>query len=177
MVALPKRSPRSAFPPSKALTERLFVCDGGLFLVVGRDVGDGVTDPVTTLGWSESEYWARRVVENTYFLGDLNTIPEPTWSPLSLVGLGRPEVLSYKNVCDFESTNRADGLGSVQFGADYRFFKDGAIDGAFMYHYVDGRAEVRITYYFAQPNPRPADLPVGFQIPLGSRAEDVYSRN
>jgi hypothetical protein len=61
----------------------------------------GEGDPVRAVGWAESDYWAKRVWE-TPFSGRLDA-PGAQWGgPPSLWFLGRPEVLSFASVLDFE---------------------------------------------------------------------------
>ena len=61
LMALPRGSPRAAFPPCNALSDKRPVFEGGsgLFLVANPEWGEG--DLVRAVGWAESGQWAWRV--------------------------------------------------------------------------------------------------------------------
>src|SRR5580658_645293 len=123
-------SPRSAFPPSSPIGGRLFSCGAGWYLMTNPKFGDG--DPVRAIGWAESDYWAKRIWVVPPFSEQLNP-PSPQWDGVpSLQAFGRPEVLSFRNVRDFESTQ--PGAKTVTLvDASYRL-----TDGAFLYCAIHG---------------------------------------
>jgi hypothetical protein len=148
-------SPRAEFPPSNMVSNRIFACGEGLYLLTNPNFGEG--DPVRAAGWAGSDYWARRVWE-TPFSGQLDA-PDSQWFGLpSLRFLGRPEDLSFASVLDFEKA-RPGARKATVLVAKYR-----TTDGAFLHHAINGTDG--ITYFYASAEPLPEDLPVGLELEL-----------
>jgi hypothetical protein len=148
-------SPRAEFPPSRMVRSRIFACGEGIYLLTNPRFGEG--DPVRAVGWAESDYWAERVWE-TPFSGELDA-PEAQWDgPPSLRFLGRPEVLSFAKVLDFEKA-RPGARKVTVLVEEYR-----VTDGAFLHHVINGTD--RIKYFYASDEPMPEDLPVALEIQL-----------
>jgi hypothetical protein len=153
-------TPRAQFPPSRRLGDRVFGCGHGVYLITRRDDPE---DAVRGVGWAESDYWAQRawIVQ---FPGGLEA-PAPQWGPPPSLGfLGRPEVLAFQAVKEFER-RRFPALQA--FGmevADYRIS-----DGAFMY--VQVRGADGLFYIYGSNKVRPDDLPVAieFRLPKGDQ--------
>jgi hypothetical protein len=148
-------SRRAEFPPSRMVRNRIFACGEGIYLLTNPKFGQG--DPVRAVGWAESDYWAERVWE-TPFSGQLDA-PTAQWGgPPSLRFLGRPEILSFASVHDFEKAQPAARKATVLV-AKYR-----VADGAFLHHIINGTDGV--TYFYASDEPLPDDLPVALEIRL-----------
>jgi hypothetical protein len=118
----------------------------------------GDSDPVRAVGWAQSDYWARRAWEVPPFSENLNPAP-PQWDRIpSLQVVGRPAVLSFGNVHNFERAQ--PGAKTVTLvDARYRM-----TDGAFLYcavHGTDG-----IAYIYESNKPSPSDLPVAIEFKL-----------
>src|SRR5215468_7365980 len=91
-------SPRPEFPPSRMVRRRIFACGEGIYLLTNPNFGEG--DPVRAVGWAKGDSWAMHTWE--MFSGPLDA-PVGQWAgPPSLGFLGRPEVLSFASVLDFE---------------------------------------------------------------------------
>src|SRR3989442_1386973 len=73
LLAKRRWAPRAAFPPSIPIGDRIFGCEGGLYLLTNPRRGPG--DPVRAVGWAESDYWAKRFWDNPPFSGDLTAPP------------------------------------------------------------------------------------------------------
>jgi hypothetical protein len=148
-------SHREEFPPSRMVRKRIFSCGEGIYLLTNPKFGQG--DPVRAVGWAESDYWAERVWE-TPFSGQLRA-PTAQWGgPPSLRFLGRPEILSFASVHDFEKAQPAARKATILV-AKYR-----VADGAFLHHVINGTDGV--TYFYASDEPLPDDLPVALEIRL-----------
>jgi len=157
LIGVRRWSRRAVFPPSTALTERLFAVGHGLYLITNPRRGDG--DPVLSVGWAESDYWARRAWENPPFRGDL-TVPPPQWRPApSLVFLARPASLAFGTICDFEQRQPGARIATLVTGV-YRL-----TDGAFLHCRVSGLYGV--SYFYESNDPRPGDEPsaIEFRLP------------
>jgi hypothetical protein len=149
-------TPRAAFPPSSLLSDRLFTCGGGFYLMTTAHFGAG--DPVYGVGWAESDYWARRawIVP---FREEL-TPPPPQWRPPpSLVFLGRPETLSYGAVRDFER-GQPGAKTAILLTGTYRI----SVDGAFVYCSINGVDGVK--YIYSSNHPKRGDQPVALEFRL-----------
>jgi hypothetical protein len=72
--------------------------------------------------------------------------------------LGRPEVLAFRNVYEFEQAQTCAKKVTLE-NASYRM-----TDGAFLYVNVSGVDGV--TYFYASTKPAPTDLPVAFELRL-----------
>jgi hypothetical protein len=147
--------PRTEFPASRMIRKRIFACGEGIYLLTNPNFGEG--DPVRAVGWAESDYWAERVWE-TPFSGQLDALTAQRGGPPSLRFLGRPEVLSFASVHDFEKA-RPGTRKATMLVAKYR-----VTDGAFLYHVINGTDGV--TYFYASDEPLPEDLPVALEIRL-----------
>jgi hypothetical protein len=148
-------SRREEFPPSRMVRKRIFACGEGIYLLTNPKFGQG--DPVRAVGSAESDYWAERVWE-TPFSGQLHA-PTAQWGgPPSLRFLGRPEILSFASVHDFEKAQPAARKATILV-AKYR-----VADGAFLHHVINGTDGV--TYFYASDEPLPDDLPVALEIRL-----------
>jgi hypothetical protein len=156
LITKPKWSPRAEFPPSTYLSDRLFSCGDGFFLMTNPKHGEG--DPVWAVGWSESDYWAARIWESPPFNGDLKTLPSQWGPPPSLTFLGRPETLSYAAVCEFERS-QAGAKKATLLDARYRL-----TDGAFLFCGINGVDG--ITYIYASNEPKTQDEPVAIEFRL-----------
>jgi hypothetical protein len=147
------------------ITRRIFACGEGIYLPTNPNFGEG--DPVRAVGWAESDYWAKRVWE-TPFTGLLDA-PTPQWpGPPSLQFLGRPAVLSFAGVLDFEKAQPGARQATLLV-ATYR-----VTDGAFLHNTINGTDG--ITYFYAGdplPEDVPEDLPVAFEIELSMSTGEV----
>lgn len=149
-------SPRAAFPPSRPLSNRVFTCGGGLYLMTNPKHGDG--DPVRAVGWAQSDYWAQRAWESPPFRGELAP-PLPQWDrPPSLEFLGRPEDLSFGSVRAFEKA-QPEARKATLVNATYRL-----TDGAFLYCAINGTDGV--TYIYGSNDPKPDQQPVAIEFRL-----------
>jgi hypothetical protein len=155
LIGKARWSPRAEFPPSHMIRNRVFACGEGIYLLTNPKFGEG--DPVRAVGWAESDYWAQRVWE-TPFSGPLEAPPAQWRSLPSLRCLGRPEVLSFARVHDFERA-QPSARKVTMLVAKYR-----VTDGAFLHHTINGTDG--ITYFYASDEPLPEDLPVAFEIRL-----------
>ena len=155
VISKARWSPRAEFPPSRMVRRRIFACDDGIYLVTNPNFGE--CDPVRAVGWAESDYWAERVWE-TPFTGQLDAPAPQRGSPPSLRFLGRPEVLSFASVHDFEKAQPGARKVTVLV-AKYR-----VTDGAFLHHVINGTDGIR--YFYASDEPLPGDLPVALEIEL-----------
>lgn len=149
-------SPRREFGSSVELSERVYALGDGFYLRTNPRRGpDG---PVLSVGWAESDYWARRAWDIPPFRGDLS-VPPSQWGPVpSLAFLDRPEHLTFQSVCDFERS-QPDARKVTMVTGRYRM-----TDGAFLCVEVSGSNGV--TYYFASPGPEQTDLPVAIEVRL-----------
>jgi len=147
---------RSEFPPSSLLGGRVFTCGDGWYLMTNPRRGLG--DPVHSVGWAQSDYWARRSWEVPPFAGGL-VPPQPQRLEVpSLRALGRPDVLAFEKVREFES--RQPGAKTVTMvDARYRL-----TDGAFLFCAIHGCGGV--TYIYASNEPGSSDQPVALQFQL-----------
>ena len=155
LIGKTRWSPRAEFPPSRMVRNRIFACGEGIYLLTNPNFGEG--DPVRAVGWAESDYWAERVWE-TPFSGQLDALTAQWGDPPSLRFLGRPKVLSFANVHDFEKT-QPGARKAIMLVAKYRLS-----DGAFLHHVINGTDG--ITYFYASDEPLPEDLPVALEIRL-----------
>jgi hypothetical protein len=159
IISKARWSPRAVFPASYLLSNRVYSCGEGLYLLTNPKFGEG--DPVRAVGWAESDYWAKRAWGIPPFDGELSS-PPPQWErPPSLEFLSRPKVLSFGSVRDFESAQ--PGAKTVTLvNAKYRL-----TDGAFLYCTIHGTNG--IMYIYASNQPEPADQPVAieFNLPEG----------
>ena len=137
---------------------RIFACGEGIYLLTNPKFGE--FDPVRAVGWAESDYWAERVWE-TPFSGQLDAPPAQWSPPPSLRFLGRPKVLSFASVHDFEKS-QPGARKATMLVAKYR-----VTDGAFLHHIINGTDG--ITYFYASDEPLPEDLPVALEIRLPER--------
>jgi hypothetical protein len=148
-------SPRAEFPPSRMIGSRIFACGQGIYLLTNPHFGE--RDPVYAVSWAESDYWAKRAWEKP-FSGRLDA-PLAQWSgPPSLRFLGRPKILQFASVLDFERAQPGARKATVLV-AEYRI-----TDGAFLHHAINGTDG--ITYFYASDKPLPEDLPVALEIML-----------
>jgi hypothetical protein len=148
-------TPRAQFPPSERLGDCVFGCGDGVYLITAW--GDA-EDAVRGVGWAESDYWAQRAWL-VPFPGGLEA-PASQWgAPPSLGFLGRPEVLAFQAVKEFER-RRLSAIKALRVEmAHYR-----ATDGAFMY--VDIRGADGLFYIYGSNKVRPDDLPVAIEFRL-----------
>jgi hypothetical protein len=138
--------------------DRIFACGEGIYLHTNPNFGGD--DPVGIVGWAESDYWARRVWE-VPFSARLDA-PGAQWGgPPPLRFLGRPEVLSFASVLDFEKAQPGARKVTVAT-AHYRLS-----DGVFLFREIHGTDG--ITYSYASNEPLPDDLPVAVAILLPER--------
>jgi hypothetical protein len=156
LVSKARWSPRAAFPASHPLSGRVYSCGAGLYLMTNPRFGEG--DPVRAVGWAASDYWARRAWEVPPFSGELTSPPQQWGHPPSLRFLGRPEVLSFGIMREFESAQ--PGAKTVALvDAKYRL-----TDGAFLYCAIHGTNG--IAYIYARNQPEPGDQPVAIEFAL-----------
>jgi hypothetical protein len=133
----------------------IFTCGGGIYLLTNPNFGEG--DPVRAVGWAESDYSAKRAWE-TPFSGGLEA-PRAQWDgPPSLRFLGRPEILSFGSVLDFEKAQPGARKATVLV-AKYRI-----TDGGFLHHVINGTDG--ITYFYMSDEPLSEDLPVALDVRL-----------
>lgn len=159
LVTVTRWTPRAAFPPSEEISNRIFSCGKGIYLLTNPRRGEG--DPVRGVGWAESDYWARRAWDNPPFTGDLQA-PPPQWQPPpSLEFLGRPQRLSFNAVCEYERS-RLTAPDPTMVSGYYRL-----TDGAFLSVRVTGAEGVY--YDYAGNEPKPEDLPVAIEVRLPER--------
>jgi hypothetical protein len=150
---------RAQFPPSERLGDRVFGCGDGVYLITRKRDPEGA---VRGVGWAESDYWAQRAWM-VPFPGSLEA-PAPQWEPPSLGFLGRPEVLAFQAVKEFERRRlpALQALGMEK--ANYR-----ATDGAFMN--VEIRGADGLFYMYGSNKVRPDDLPVAIEFRLPERVK------
>lgn len=137
------------------VSSRIFDCGEGIYLLTNPNFGEG--DPVRAAGWAESDYWAKRAWE-TPFSGRLDVPGAQRDGPPSLRFLGRPEILSFATVLDFEKA-QPRALVATLLVAKYR-----VTDGAFLHHAI--RGSDGITYFYASDEPLRENLPVALEIRL-----------
>jgi hypothetical protein len=155
LVAASRWSPLAAFPQAAALCDRVFSLGNGCYALTNPSRGDG--NPVRAVGWAESDYWAARAWANPPYNGTLDP-PPPQWQPVpSLAFRGRPEVLCFKKVVDFETLR--SGPKAILVDARYRL-----TDGAFLFFGVNGSDG--LTYIFGSHDPSPEDEPVALEFRL-----------
>jgi hypothetical protein len=150
-------SSRSEFPPSRPLCDRIFACGEGIYLLTNPRFRDG--DPVYAIGWAQSDYWARRSWE-VPFSGELSPSPAVWDGVPSLDFLGRPGVLLFAALLDFER-KQPDAKVTLLYGC-YRF-----ADGAFLYTAISGTGG--ITFIYSSNEPDATDEPVAIQLRLPDR--------
>lgn len=154
LISIKCWSPRSFFPSSSPVNDRLFACGRGFYLLTNPKHGEG--DPVYAVGWAESDYSARRAWE-TPFLGGLTWPPAQWGPPPSLVFLGRPDSLSYESVYNFERAQAGAKIATL-VTASYRFN-----DGAFLASVISG---IGINYNYRSNSPCPTDQPIAIEFRL-----------
>ena len=152
-------SPRAEFPPSRMIGNRIFACGEGIYLLTNPNFGEG--DPVRAVGWAESDYWAKRVWENP-FSGQLDRPRVRRCNLPSLQFIGRPEVLSFDRVFDFEKA-QSEARKATVLVANYR-----VSDGTFLQNMINGADGIKYFYASEEPLPEiiPDDLPVAIEIRL-----------
>jgi hypothetical protein len=113
------------------------------------------------VGWAESDYWTQRAWL-VPFPGSL-VVPESQWGPPPSLGfLGRPEVLAFQAVKEFER-RRLTAVRAFRIEmAHYR-----VTDGAFMY--VEIRGADGLFYIYGSNEVSPDDLPVAIEFRLPER--------
>ena len=165
LMALPRGSPRAAFPPSYGLIgrQRAFECGSGLFLVTSPESGDG--DAVRAVGWAESGHWAWLVWDNQGMGGRIPAPPPRRWTPPSLAFLGRPADPSFGTVRAFDRTRAGAGLDAILVPHRRE------TDGSFLYLEVYTPSGIR--YLYGSPDPTPEDLPVAIEVPLNAHPQAV----
>lgn len=155
-VSLNRWTPRAMFPPSEHLIDYVFSCGDGYFLRTNPDFGGG--DPVYSVGWAESTYWAHRAWAGAPFVRELDLEPPPAqWPPPSLRPFGRPTDLSFASLRDFEK-GQPGARKATLVHATYRF-----PDGAFVFCQIDGPT---VNYYFGSHKPNATDRPVAIEFKL-----------
>lgn len=155
-VSVTRWSPRATFGPARQLSERVHALGNGFYLRTNPRRGSD--DPVLSVGWAESDYWARRVWDLPPYQGDLSVPPAQWRPPPSLAFLDRPEHLTFEGVRHFEQ-ERLGKPAPTMINARYRL-----TDGAFLC--VEVRGADGVFYYFGSTGPEPADEPVAIEIRL-----------
>ncbi len=159
LIDRPRWSKRADFPASIELGDRVFACGDGVYLRTNPRRGED--DPVLSVCWAESDYWARRALSVPPFCGDIrrSAVPEAKWgTPPSLVFTGRPAVLTFEALHAYERS-REGARTAVLLNATYRM-----TDGAFLCCELEGQDGV--TCYFDSNDPGPEDVPVAIEFRL-----------
>lgn len=163
LIHRPRWSKRADFPDSVPLGDRVFACGDGVYLRTNPRRGEG--DPVLSVCWAESDYWASRVLSVPPFRGDVAVAtPPPTkWGPPpSLVFTGRPASQTFQSLHAYERS-REGAKTAILLNASYRM-----TDGAFLYCEIKGQDGV--TCYFASNDPQPDEEPVAIEFRLPDNA-------
>ena len=165
LMALPRGSPRAAFPPSMPVGSKhsRFECAAGFYLMTSPESGDG--DALEAVGWAESSHWAWRVWDNSAVAGALPAPPPRRWTPPSLAFLGRPADPSFGTVRAFDRTRAGAGLDAILVPHRRE------TDDSFLYLELYTRGGIR--YLYRSPDPTPEDLPVAIEMPLNGYPEPV----
>jgi hypothetical protein len=158
LSGLEKWTARAAFPWSEELGDRLFKLGEHLYAATNPRHGSG--DPIYCVGWAESDYWALRIW-TVPFRGDIDAPSRFEAELPRLHTIGGPLDLAHGAVKEFEG-DQPDARKATLVTARYRM-----TDGACIANVIsgsDGRS-----YFYADPNPKPNDLPVAIEIRLKAR--------
>jgi hypothetical protein len=96
LATLEQWSPRASFPPSDMLVNRLFKLGDHLYLATNPRPGPD--DPVSAVGWAESDYWATRMWSSPPFRGELDPPHAEATDRPGLTGFGSSSDLKRSSI-------------------------------------------------------------------------------